>query len=86
MLLPLSTSVTTVELWIIYLQSAPSLVMRKSARRLVSCEPSQGLLMEGEVEEAKVVVVDVGMDQVAGQILKGNVLLGTVQQKATLLE
>jgi hypothetical protein len=36
--------------------------------------------MEGEVEEAKVVVVDVGMDQVAGQILKGNVLLGTVLQ------
>ena len=78
-MLSMSTSVTTVEIPIISPLSAPSLVMRKSARRLVSCESRHGALLEVEVIKAVEVVVDVGMDQVAGQILKGNVLLGTVQ-------
>ena len=50
----------------------------EKCKRLVSCEPSHGALREVEVEEAVEVLVDMGMDQVAGQILKGNELLGTV--------
>ena len=81
MLLPLSTSVTTLDLWIIYLRSAPSLVMRKSARRLVKCVPKQGALTEVVVMEAVEVVMDKEMEQVAE-----NVLLGVrVPQKAPAL-
>ena len=72
MLLPPSTSVTLVELWIIDLQSA--LVMRKSARRLVKRVPKQGTLREVVVVDAGEVVMDVEVDQVA-EILMCNMLV-----------
>ena len=81
MLLLPSTSVTTVELWIIYLRSAPSLMMWKSARRLVKHVPKQETLREVAVVEAAEVVMDEEVEQVAE-----NVLLGVkVPQKAPTL-
>jgi hypothetical protein len=71
MLPPSSTSVTTVELLIIYLQSAPSLLTRQSARRLVNHVPKQGNLKEDEVVKA----VEVVMDEEAMEVAE-NVLLG----------
>ena len=75
MLLPLSTSVATVELWIIYLQSVPSLVMRKSARRLVKRVPKQGTLREVAVVEAVEVVMDMEVEQVVENVLLGVIVL-----------
>jgi len=71
MLLPPSTSVTTVDLRIIYLRSAPSLMMRKSARRLEKSAPKQGTLREVAVVEAVEVVMDEEVKQVAENMLLG---------------
>jgi hypothetical protein len=77
-MLPLSsTSVTTVELLIIYLQSAPSLLMRQSARRLVKHVPKQGNLKEDEVVEAVEVVMDEEAVEVAENVLLGMKVLQT---------
>jgi hypothetical protein len=80
----LITSATIVELLIIYLLSAPSLVMRRSARRLVMHVLWQKRTLRGvEVDvEAVEAVVDVEL-----VVKKGNVLLGmmTAQRKAPYL-
>ena len=85
----MSQSVTTVAVPIISLLSAPSLAMRKSARKLGKHGQGHGTLREEEVDEAvEAVKVEVAVEvvQVVGLVLMGNVLLGTVQQKATTLE
>ena len=71
---------TTVAVPIISLLSAPSLAMRKSARKLENHGQRHGTLREEEVVVATEVV------QVVGLVMMGNVLLGTVQRKATTLE
>ncbi len=71
------------------LLSATSLAMRKSARKLGNHGQGHGTLREEEVVEAvEAVKVEVATEvvQVMGLVLKGSVLLGTVQQKATTLE
>ncbi len=71
------------------LLSAPSLATRKSARKLGNQGQGHGTLREEEVDEAaEAVKVKVAAEvvQVVGLVLMGNVLLGTVQQKATTLE
>jgi len=63
--------------------------MRKSARKLGKHGQGHGTLREEEVDEAvEAVKVEVAAEvvQVVGLVLMGNVLLGTVQQKATTLE
>ncbi len=78
----LSQSVITVAIPIVSLLSAPSLAMRKSARKLGNHGQGYGTLREeGVVEavEAVEVKVDTEVVQVVGLVLKGNVLLGTVQ-------
>ncbi len=85
----LSQSVTTVAIPIISLPSAPSLAMRKSARKLGNHGQGHGTLREEEVVkvvEAMEVEVAVEVVQVVGLVLKGSVLLGTVQQKAATLK
>ncbi len=85
----LSQSVTTVAVPIILRLSAPSLAMRESARKLGNHGQRHRTLREEEVVEAmEAVKVEVAMEvvQVVGLVLMGNVLLGTVQQKATTLE
>ncbi len=80
---------TTVAIPIISFLSAPSLAMRKSARKLGNHEQGHGTLREEEVVEAvEAVNVEVAMEvvQVVGLVLMGNVLLGTVKQKAATLE
>jgi hypothetical protein len=85
MLPPLLISATTVELWIIYLLSVPSLVMRKNARRLAKHEPKLETLRE-VVDEAVEAVVVVEVEQVV-EILMGNVLLEMIiPQRAPTLE
>jgi hypothetical protein len=85
MLPPLLISATTVELWIIYLLSVPSLVVRKSARRLVKHKPKLETLRE-VVDEAVEAVVDVKAEQVM-EILMGNVPLGMIiSQRVPTLE
>ena len=81
----LSRSVTTVAIPIISLLSAPSLAMRKSAGKLGKHGQGHRILREEEVVEAVEVKVAVEVVQVVGLVLKGSVLLGTVQQKATIL-
>ncbi len=85
-MLLLSQSVTTVAIPIISLLSAPSLAMRKSARKLGKHGQSHGTLREAEVVKAVEVELAAEVVQVVGLVLEGNVLLGTVQQKATTLE
>ncbi len=85
----LSQSVTTVVIPIISLLSAPSLAMRKSARKLGNHGQGHGTLREEEVVEAmEAVEVEVAVEvvQAVGLVLKGSVLLGTVQRKAVTLE
>ncbi len=77
----LSQSVITVVIPIISLLSTPSLAMRKSARKLRNHRQGPGTLREEEVGELAKEVV-----QVVGLVLKGSVLLGTVQQKVATLE
>ncbi len=80
---------TTVVIPIISLLSAPSLVMRKSARKLRNHGQGHGTLREeGVVEAVEAMEVKVAMEvvQVVGLVLMGNVLLETVQQKAMTLE
>ncbi len=80
---------TTVAIPIISLQSAPSLAMRKSARKLGNHGQGHGTLREEEVVEAmEAVEVKVAAElvQVVGLVLKGSKLLGTEQQKAATLE
>ncbi len=63
--------------------------MRKSARKLGNHGQGHRALREEEVVEAmEAVKVKVAAEvvQVVGLFLKGSVLLGTVQQKATTLE
>jgi hypothetical protein len=63
--------------------------MRKSARKLGKHGQGHGTLREEEVFEAvEAVKVKVAAEvvQVVGLVLMGNVLLGTVQQKAATLE
>ncbi len=63
--------------------------MRESARKLGNHGQGHGTLREEEVGEAvEVVEVEVVEEvvQVVGLVLKGSVLLGTVQQKAATLE
>jgi hypothetical protein len=74
----LSTSATIVELLIIYLLSAPSLMMRRSARRLAKrvLKPRVTLTEAKVVEEAVGAVVVAEVEQVA--VTRGNVLLGMV--------
>jgi hypothetical protein len=63
--------------------------MRKSARKLGNHEQGHGTPREEEVVEAmEAVEVEVAVEvvQVVGLVLKGNVLLGTVKQKAATLE
>jgi hypothetical protein len=81
----LSTSATIVELSIIYLLSAPSLMMRRSARRLAKrvLKPRVTLKEAKVVEEAVGDVVVVEVEQVAET--RGNVLLGMVTRKAPTL-
>ena len=59
--------------------------MMKSARKLMKLEEHETL---SKVEVAEDVEVEMAAEvvQVVGLVLMGNVLLGTVQQKATLLE
>ncbi len=74
---------------IISLISAPSLAMRKSARKLKNHGQGHRTLREEEVVEAvEAVKVEVAMEvvQVVGLVLKSSMLLGTVQQKAATLE
>ncbi len=69
--------------------SAPSLAMRKGARKLGNHGQGHGTLREEEVVEAmEAVKVEVAAKvvQVVGLVLMGNVLLGTLQQKAATLE
>ncbi len=82
----LSRSVTTVAIPIISLLSAPSLAMRKSARKLGKHRQRHGTLREVEVVEAVEVEVAAEVVQVVGLILEGSMLLGTIQGKATTLE
>ncbi len=80
---------TTVVIPIISLLSAPSLAMRKSARKLGNHGQGHGTLREEEVGKAiEVVEVEVAEEvvQVVGLVLKGSMLLGTVEQKAATLE
>ncbi len=80
---------TTVAIPIISLLSAPSLAMRKSARKLGNHGQGHGNLREeGVVEVVEAMEVEVAMEvvQAVGLVLKGSVLLGTVQQKAATLE
>ena len=80
---------TTVAVPIILLLSAPSLAIRKCARKLGNHGHGHGTLREEEVVKAvEAVEVEVATEvvQVVGLVLEGNVLLGTVQQKATTLE
>jgi hypothetical protein len=74
-----SPSVTTVAIQIISLLSALSLMMRKSARKLV--KPVKMHKTPREVEVAKDVEVEMALEvvQVVGLVLMGSVLLGTVQ-------
>ncbi len=63
--------------------------MRKSARKLGNHRQGNGTLREEEVVEAvEAVKVEVATEvvQVVGLVLMGNMLLGTVQQKAATLE
>ncbi len=63
--------------------------MRKSARKLGNHGQVHGTLREEEVDESvEVVEVKVAKEvvQVVGLVLKGSMLLGTVQQKAATLE
>jgi hypothetical protein len=62
------------------------LAMRKSARKLGKYGQRHGTLREAEVVEAVEIVVATEVMQIVGLVLKGSVLLGTVQQKATTLE
>jgi hypothetical protein len=81
--------VTTVVIPIISLLSAPSLAMRKSARKLANHGRGHGTLREeGVVEAMEAVEVEVATEvvQVVGLVLKGSELLGTVQQKSATLE
>ncbi len=85
----LSQSVTTVAVPIILLLSAPSLAMRKGARKLGNHGQGHGTLREEEAVKAmEAVKVEVAAEvvQVVGLVLMSNKLLGTVQQKATTLE
>jgi hypothetical protein len=85
MLLPLIISATTVELWIIYLLSVPSLVMRENARRLAKHEPKLETLRE-VLDKAVEAVVVMEAEQVV-EILMGNVLLGMIiPRRAQTLE
>ncbi len=68
------------------LLSAPSLAMRRGARKLGNHGQGHGTLREEEVVEAVKVEVAAEVVQVMGLVLVGNVLLGTVQQKAATLE
>ena len=77
-LLQPSTSVKTAELWIIYPRSAPSLLMRKIARRLVKHVPKQGTLRKVVVVEAVEVVMDEEVEPVTENVLLGVI----VPQKA----
>ncbi len=73
---------TTVAVPIISLLSAPSLAIRKSARKLGKHGQGHRTLREEEVVEAvEAVKVEVTTEvvQVVGLVLMGNVLLGTVQ-------
>jgi hypothetical protein len=63
--------------------------MRKSARKLRNHRQGHGTLKEeGVVEAVEAVEVEVATEvvQVVGLALMGNMLLGTVQQKAATLE
>jgi hypothetical protein len=63
--------------------------MRKSAKKLGNHGQGHGTLREEEVVKAvEAVKVEVAAEvvQVVGLVLKGSVLLGTVQQKAATLE
>jgi hypothetical protein len=82
-MLLLSHSVTTVAIPIISLLSALSLAMRKSARKLGKYGQRHGTLREAEVVEAVEVEVAAEVVQVMGLVLKGSVLLGTIQQKSS---
>jgi hypothetical protein len=85
MLSPLLISATTVELWIIYLLSVPSLVMRKSAKRLAKHKPKLETLRE-VVNKAVEAVVVVEVEQVVENLM-GNVFLGMIiPQRAPTLE
>ena len=79
LMLLLSPSVTTVAIPIIWLLSAPNLVMMKSARKLGRHEQMHGNLREVEVVEAVEVEVAAEVVQVVGLVLMGSMLLGTVQ-------
>jgi hypothetical protein len=74
-----------VELSIIYLLSAPSLMMRRSARRLAKrvLKPRVTLREAKVVEEAVEAVVAAEVEQVAET--RSNVLLGMVTRKAPTL-
>ena len=76
----------TVAIQIISLPSALSLLTRKSAIKLVKLVKMHKTLREVEVAKDVEVEVAVEVVQVAGLALMGSVLIGTVQQKATLLE
>jgi hypothetical protein len=63
--------------------------MRKSARKLGNHGQGHGTLREeGVVEAVEAMEVEVATEvvQVVGLVLMGNMLLGTVQQKAATLE
>ena len=63
--------------------------MRKSARKLGNHGQGHGTLREEEVDKAvEAVKVEVATEvvQAVGLVLKGSMLLGTVQQKAATLE
>jgi hypothetical protein len=85
-MLLLSQSETTVTIPIISLLSAPSLAMKKSARKLGKHGQRHGTLREAEVVKAVEVEVATEVVQVVGLVLEDSMLLGTVQQKATTLE
>ena len=79
-------SVTTVAIPVIVLLSAPNLAMMKSARKLVKLEKKHKTLSKVEVVKDMEIEVTAKLMQVVGQGLMGSKLLGTVQQKAKLLE
>ena len=85
-MLLLSPSVTTVAIPIEWHLSAPNLAMMKSARKLVKLEKKHKVLSKVEVVKDVEIMVAAEVMQVVGLGLMGSELLGTVQQKAKLLE
>ena len=85
-MLLLFPSVTTEAIPVILLLSAPNLAMMISARKLMKLEKKHETLSKIEVVEDVEIEVTAKVIQVVDLGLMCSELLGTVQQKAKLLE